>query len=63
MIGNLRCSRGHLFSITTDIILEVCLIVNGMYDFTKTPPGAVFISFQRADIETIAEQELFVEGC
>jgi hypothetical protein len=55
MISNLRCSWSNLFSITTDITLEVCFIVNGMYDFTKTPRSAVFVSFERADIKAIAQ--------
>jgi hypothetical protein len=55
MISNLRGSRSNLFSITTNITLEVCLVVNGMYDFTKTPRSAMFVSFERADIEAIAQ--------
>jgi hypothetical protein len=55
MISDLRGSRSNLFSITTNVTLEVCLIVNGMYDFTKTPRGAVFVSFERADIEAVAQ--------
>jgi hypothetical protein len=62
LIFDLRGSRRDLACKATNVVAKVLLIIDGEYGFSKTPRVISGLAvLQRANIQSIAQEELLVE--
>ena len=66
LVFNIRTLRPNLRSMTCNVLVEVSLVIDLVDDVPQTPSSrslATTLTFQRADAESIAEEELLIKGC